>query len=73
MSLYEEFEKRHTGSWFSAGWSEVEVRPSVSVARKDLTTLENELLAIKEEVEKVKERQFRLNNLSKFYNDGLSS
>ena len=68
--LYEKFEKRFTDQWFSAGWIEVEAKPQqATVVKKDLAKLENELLQINEAIENIAQKQLRLENLSKLYNN----
>lgn len=69
-SLYDDFEKRFTNAWFSAGWNdEVKVKPKQQVAvRKDAKTLETELNTIKEAIENIELKQLRLANLAKLYN-----
>ena len=67
-NLYDDFEKRHTDSWFSLGWVDVEAKkPAVQVLRKDLTTLQAELDEIQEHIETVAQKQLRLANLAKLY------
>jgi len=69
-SLYDEFEKRFTNSHFSAGWIELEVKPqSKEVFHKDLDTLQAELIAIEEKIEDISQKQLRLSNLAKMYNN----
>lgn len=67
--LYDDFEKRHTDSWFPAGWVEVEVKkPEVQqVLRKDLATLQSELEQIEESIKTISQKQLRLSNLAKLY------
>ena len=66
--LYNDFEKRFTNAWFSAGWGEIEVKPAVKqVSRKDVATLQAELAEIKENIESIAQKQLRLANLSKLY------
>lgn len=70
-SLYNDFEKRYTDSWFSAGWVEVEAKSKptqMEIYHKDLTTLEAELNNINERIENISQKQLRLNNLAKLYN-----
>lgn len=68
MSELEKFEKRFNNNWFSANWSEVEVKPnSTKVDRKDLQTLQAELEQIEEHIEVVTQKQLRLSNLAKLY------
>lgn len=71
-SLYDDFEKRFTNAWFSAGWSEVEIKPQETFRRsgKDLNTLQAELEELKHEMENIHEKQIRLENLAKFYQSG---
>lgn len=67
--LFNDFEKRHTDSWFAAGWVEVEVKPQkAQIAKKDLATLETELQKISEDIENISMKQLRLSNLAKMYN-----
>lgn len=67
--LFSEFEKRHTDSWFAAGWIEVDVKPQQAVsARKNLAELEAELQKIGENIENISQKQLRLSNLAKLYN-----
>ena len=69
--LYEEFEKQHTNRWFSAGWQEVEPKTEELNApvRKDIDTLQDELVAIKAEIDNISQKKLRLANLSKLYNN----
>lgn len=78
---YDDFEKRFSNAWFSAGWAEVEVKPQSSVNievqletshRKDLETLQKELDDLKNDFENITQKQLRLANLSKFYNNFVS-
>lgn len=72
-SLYDDFEKRFTNAWFSAGWSEIEVKPQQETFKrsgKDLNTLQAELEGLKYEMENINEKQIRLANLAKFYQTG---
>ena len=70
--LYNDFENRFTGEWFSSGWIEVEAKPvkaiEARVEHKDLATLEFELELIKEHIESLEQRELRLSNLAKMYN-----
>lgn len=67
-NLYDDFEKRHAFNWFSANWADAEVKkPSNQVFRKDLTTLQAELDEIQEHIESVSQKQLRLANLAKLY------
>lgn len=71
-NLYDDFEKRFTNAWFSAGWNEIkiEAKPQeVHRARKDVATLESEISALKEEIENIELKQLRLANLAKLYNN----
>lgn len=70
VNLYNEFEKRFTNSWFSAGWVEVEKKQEEqSVTRKDLTTLEAELDDLKEKMESISLKKLQLSNLAKLYSE----
>lgn len=67
-NLYNDFEKRFTNEWFSSGWSEAEFKPKAVVeTRKDLTTLQTELEQIEEHIEVITQKQLRLANLAKLY------
>jgi hypothetical protein len=66
-SLYNNFEKRFTDKWFSAGWVDVEVKVPAA-DHKDLVILEAELNQISEKIETIAQNQLRLANLSKLYN-----
>lgn len=67
-NLYNDFEKRFTGNSFSANWVEVEVKPQAAmIARKDLNTLQDELQKIQENIETIAQKQLRLANLAKMY------
>ena len=68
-NMYDDFEKRFTNAPFFAGWVEFEVKPQAPAIsmHKDLETLQEELFLIKENIEKVTEKQLRLSNLAKFY------
>lgn len=67
-NLYDDFEKRFTDKWFSSGWAEVETKQQTSqCVRKDLATLEAELDEIQERIENVAQKQLRLANLAKLY------
>lgn len=69
MSELNEFERRHTDSWFAAGWVEVEVKPQkAQIAKKDLAVLETELQKLNDEIENISMKQLRLSNLAKLYN-----
>ncbi len=68
-NMYDDFENRFTGKWFSAGW--VEVLPKEvekEITRKDLVTLESELAEINETMDLISQKQLRLANLAKMYN-----
>lgn len=67
-NLYDDFEKRHSYNWFSSCWIEVEAKPKeVVVNRKDLTTLQAELQQIEDNIETITQKQLRLANLAKLY------
>lgn len=67
-NLYDDFEKRFTNEWFSAGWSEIGAKPQKEkTSRKDLMTLQAELEQIQENIETIKQKQLRLANLAKLY------
>ena len=70
--FYDNFEKRFTNAWFSAGWSEVEIKKAepVKSSHKDLETLEQELEGLKQDYENICEKQLRLSNLAKLYLQG---
>lgn len=77
-NTYDDFEKRFTNSWFSAGWAEIEVpeaaAPTIEThVRKDLDTLKKELDIINADMEKITQKQLRLSNLSKLYNQFTAS
>ncbi|MEI8129203.1 MAG: hypothetical protein WCG95_06255 [bacterium] len=66
--LYNNFENRFKDAWFSSGWVEVEAKPQeIQAVHKDLTTLENELKELKNTMENITQKQLRLANLAKFY------
>lgn len=68
-NLYDDFEKRHTQSWFAAGWIEVDANPQKhEPARKNLAELEAELQKIGEDIENISQKQLRLSNLASLYN-----
>lgn len=69
-NLYDDFEKKYTDRFFSAGWVEVEVKEAqkTEIFHKDIETLEAELSAINEQIENISLKQLRLSNLSKMYN-----
>ena len=68
-NLYDNFEKRFTDKWFSAGWVEAEVKaPQDASDHKDLAVLEAELNQINEKIETIAQKQLRLANLAKLYN-----
>lgn len=68
-NLYNDFEKRFTGNSFSAGWVEIEVKQPEKevVTRKDLNILQDELQKIQENIENIAQKQMRLANLAKLY------
>lgn len=67
-NLFDDFEKRHTDSWFSSGWVEVEAKkPEAHVFKKDLATLQAELEQIEENINTISQKQLRLANLAKLY------
>ena len=69
-NLYDDFEQRFTGNWFSADWVEVKTMDEKKqVFHKDLTTLESELDMINETIENISQKQLRLANLAKLYNN----
>lgn len=77
-NVYDDFEKRFTNSWFSAGWAEIEVQeaavPTIETpVRKDLDTLKRELEILNADMEKITQKQLRLSNLSKLYNQFTAS
>lgn len=66
--FYDNFEKRFTNSWFSAGWVEVEAISNLpKTSRKDLAVLQAELQKIQDDIEKIAQTKLRLANLAKFY------
>jgi len=67
-NLYDNFEKRFTGAWFSTGWVEVETK-SVDETdnRKDVVKLQSELAQIEERLEDISLNKLRLSNLAKMY------
>lgn len=68
MSELEKFEKRFANAWFSCGWAEVEVKPTIAeVSHKDLTTLQAELEMLNDQMESIAQKQLRLANLATFY------
>lgn len=67
--LYDNFEKRFTNAWFSAGWAEIESKPAKKESmHKDLAILQAELETINKELENIEQKQLRLANLAKLYN-----
>lgn len=69
-NLYNDFEQRFTGNWFSADWVEVKtIAENKQIFHKDLSTLESELDMINETIETISQKQLRLANLAKFYSD----
>lgn len=71
-NLYDDFEKRFTNAWFSAGWTEVELKKAEPVKKssKDLETLQKELAELKQDFENICQKQLRLENLAKLYKQG---
>jgi len=69
--ICDDFEKRFTSSFFSAGWIEVQPVQKIVAAdeahRKNLEDLQQELSALKSDVESISFKQLRLSNLAKFY------
>lgn len=66
--LNNDFEKRFTNAWFSAGWIEAEsISRSEKASRKDLTVLQTELDELEERMENIELNQLRLSNLAKMY------
>lgn len=73
-NMYDDFEKRYTDKWFSAGW--VEVNSLVenkqilhrNIEHKNIETLEDELEMINQTLDDVSMKQIRLANLARFYN-----
>lgn len=69
---YKEFENRFSTNWFSASWVEVEQKPKErKVLKKDLATLEVELEKINQEIDTISQKQLRLSNLAKFYEQNV--
>jgi len=69
-NLYDNFEKRFTNAPFSAGWVEFEIKsPKTEILHKDLNTLEAELNELNERIENIAQKQLRLSNLAKLYNN----
>lgn len=73
-NLYDDFEKRFTNAWFSANWADIEVQPGktqvaaeTKVSHKDALTLQEELNEIQEHIENISQKQLRLSNLAKLY------
>ena len=67
-NLYDDFENRFKDAWFSSSWVEVEAKPQeLHIAHKDLSTLQNELEEIKNNIENIAQKQLRLANLAMFY------
>lgn len=66
--LYNDFEKRFSGAWFSTGWVEVEKKPESDVDnRKNVAKLQAELAQIEERLEDINLNKLRLSNLAKMY------
>jgi hypothetical protein len=67
--IYKEFEQRFTGSWFSSGWVEVQPQKNEEPVhcRKDLQVLQEELQALKSDIENISFKELQLSNLAKFY------
>lgn len=73
-NLYDDFEKRFTNAWFSANWADIETQPSkaqvateIKPSHKDALTLQEELNEIQEHIENISQKQLRLANLAKLY------
>lgn len=69
MGLYDEFEKRYSSGIFPANWVEVEVKTpqKTQPIKKDLETLQAELQLIEENITNISQKQLRLSNLAKLY------
>ena len=66
--LYNDFEKRFSGAWFSAGWVEVEPKPVENVDnKKNVAKLQAELEQIEERMQNISLNKLRLSNLAKMY------
>lgn len=75
-NLYDEFEKRFTGLWFSAGWQDVEPtgiaqKKGETNTRKSVELLQKELDDLQENMERICAKGLMLENLAKFYNDEI--
>lgn len=73
-NLYDDFEKRFTNAFFSANWADIEIQPSkahvateTKASHKDALTLQEELNEIQEHIENISQKQLRLSNLAKLY------
>ena len=67
-NLYNDFEKRFTGAWFSSGWIEVEKKSQEDIDnRKDVIKLQAELADIEERLEEISLKKLRLTNLARLY------
>ena len=67
-NLYNDFEKRFTGAWFSSGWIEVEKKSQEDIDnRKDVIKLQAELADIEERLEEISLNKLRLTNLARLY------
>lgn len=68
-NLYNDFEKRFTGNSFSANWVEFEVKPqqTAQTVRKDVITLQAELEELNNAIERIAQKQLRLEHLAEFY------
>ena len=72
--IYKTFEKRFTESWFSSSWVEempvetkaVEIH-APAACRKNLHELQDELQALKSDIENISFKELKLSNLAKFY------
>jgi len=71
MSELDNFEKRFTNAWFSSGWAEIEPKKATEAKdlHKDLVVLESELEEINQKLENISQKQLRLENLAKLYNE----
>jgi len=68
--LYNDFEKRFTGAWFSTGWVEVEKKDVEDTNnRKNVVKLQSELAEIEERLEDINLKKLRLSNLATMYGD----
>lgn len=73
-NLYDDFEKRFTNAFFSANWADIEVQPGkaqiateTKIQHKDTLALQEELQEIQEHIENISQKQLRLSNLAKLY------